>query len=164
MADDAAPWRGARPKTDAKPKGTRPGAPPKKRDLTPVSQLRDNLKGVVTGIGMGVYRYNPVDGVIVIGAAPELVDAYCDLAEHNIYVHRVLNAIGGIGDGLGILLPTLNVAAAIAQNHGLYDGPLMVSVREYERRALAQNPDLGEDDAYDETEDSDLDDVSPIAA
>lgn len=162
MADDAAPWRGARPKTDSKPRGK--NTPKPKKDLTPVSQLRDSLKGTVTAIGMGVYKYNEVDGVILIGAAPELVDAYCDMAERNVYVHRILNAIGSAGDSLGVMLPTLNVAAAIAKNHGLYDGPLMVSVQEYERRALDQNPDMGEVVEYDETEDSDLDDVSPIAA
>lgn len=163
MADDAAPWRGARPKTDTKPKGKPSPGPKPKRELIPVGQLRDSLKGVVTGIGMGVYKYNQVDGVIVIGAAPELVDAYCDLAENNIYVHRILSAIGSVGDKAGILLPTLNMVGAIAANHGLYDGPLMVSVQEYERRALDANPDMG-NLGYDEDDDSDLDDDQPLAA
>lgn len=165
MADDASPWRAPRPKTDTKPKGKTTPGPKGKRELIPVSQLRENLKGVVTTVGMGVYQVDKVDGVILIGAAPELVDAYCDMAESNIYVHRVLSALGSVGTTAGVLLPTLNVAAAIMSNHGLYNGPLMVSVEEYERRALNDNPDIGEAvQDYDEDDDSDLDDDIPIAA
>lgn len=165
MAEDAPPWRGARPKTDTKPKGKTSPGPKGKRELIPVSQLRENLKGVVTTVGMGVYQVDKVDGVILIGAAPELVDAYCDMAESNLYVHRVLSAIGSVGTSAGVLIPTLNVVAAIAANHGLYNGPLMVSVDEYERRALDQNPDMGEASReYDEDDDSDLDETEPLAA
>lgn len=161
MADDAAPYRPPGRK-DSSPKGrssnpkNRGGRP--KSSLQSISTLREKLKGTVTMVGMGVYKYNKVDGVILMGAAPDLVDSYCDLAENNIYVHRILDRIASVDDKAGVLLPTANVVAAMMKNHGMYDGPLLVSIAEYENRAI-NNPEvtLGDEDGYDETLDSDLD-------
>lgn len=158
MADDAAPFRpspGGR--KDSKPRGTSTKGGKPKRDLIPVEQLRDTLKGFVTKLGMVVYARDKVDGTVIIGSAPELVDAYCDLAKNNIYVHRVLDSLGRLDSSAGILTATAAPALAIAAHHGMYRGPLLVSIEEYERRALDQNPDMGFDEEYDEDDDSDLD-------
>lgn len=163
MADDAAPYRPPGRK-DSSPKGrggnsTRGKGGRPKSSLQSIATLREKLKGTVTMVGMGVYKYNKVDGVILMGAAPDLVDSYCDLAENNIYVHRVLDRIASVDDKAGVLLPTANVVAAMMKNHGMYDGPLLVSIAEYENRAL-NNPEvtLDPEEGYDETADSDLDD------
>lgn len=154
MADDATPYTPK--KSDSAPKGRAKSSTPKK-DLVPVEEIRERLKVTLTSLGMMVYAKNEVDGVIIMGSAPNLVDAYCDLAKHNKYVHRALSGFVAVDGSLGILTATAVPALAIAKNHGMYAGPLLVSVEELERRVLEDNPDLGTPTTYDETDDSDLD-------
>lgn len=156
MADDAAPYTPK--KTDSAPKRGRSSAPKAKKDLVPIPEIRERLKTTLTSLGMMVYAKNQVDGVVIMGSAPNLVDAYCDLAQHNRYVHRALSGFVAVDGSLGILTATAVPALAIMKNHGMYAGPLLVSIEELERRVLEDNPDLGASDMdYDETDDSDLD-------
>jgi hypothetical protein len=155
MADDATPYAAPSKKTDTAPKGR--GKSTTGKPLIPIEEIRDRLKTSLTSIGMMVYAKNEVDGVVIMGSAPSLVDAYCDLAKHNKYVHKALSGFVAVDGSLGILTATAVPALAIAKNHGMYHGPLLVSIEELERRVLEDHPDLGSDIDYRETDDSDLD-------
>lgn len=157
MAGDAAPWRSG--KTDTPPKRAAPKPAKAKKPLMPVADIRPKLKGTFAKIGLLVYAKDQVDGTVILGASPGLVDAYCDLAEHNVYVHRALSSFAAVDDSLGVLGATAVMVLPILKNHGMYAGPLLVSLRDLEEEALNQHPDLG--DEVDSDDDSDLDEPIP---
>jgi hypothetical protein len=158
VADDATAYTGPkRTRGDSGPK--RAGSPKPPRDakkLMPIKDIRDNLKTLLTGAGMLLYAKDQVDGTVIIGSTPDLVDAWCDMAEHNAQVHKVLSFIASGGEGASIITATLVPLMAIAKHHGRYAGPLLVSIETLEQRALSENPNLGVED-FDETDDDDLD-------
>jgi hypothetical protein len=156
MADDAKPWQ-----ADSAPKKTtaggktpaRPKAPSKA--LPSVDSLREPLKDQFAMLGLAVYAKDQVDGTVILGASPQLVDAYCDLAKRNTRVHKILAGLAAGGDSLGVVTATAVMVLPILQHHGIWKGPLLVSLSQLEDRALNEHPDLGEE--YDESNDSDLD-------
>jgi hypothetical protein len=161
MSDDPAPYveKTAAPKRDAAPKAradTKKAQTPI-RELMSFDALRESLKDKWTAIGIGVAYYNETDGLILIGGTDEFINSMVQLAERNVRVRRTLNRLANTGEGLSVLLPAANMAAAIASNHGAYNGPLLVSVASYVARAEDKVDLDGSIAPYDETLDDDLD-------
>jgi hypothetical protein len=164
MADEPTPYI-AVGKSDAPPKRGKSNpvgktAPAKKpvRELMSIESLNESLKDKWTLIGMGVYRYNAVDGLILIGGTDDFIDSMTALAEKNVRVRRQLDHIANLGEGTTIFLPAANMVFAILANHGLYNGPLLASIDSYADKA-AEHVDLSDGQAasYDEDLDADLD-------
>lgn len=151
------------PKSDAAPKG--PGAPkgttgkskarnnrPKPKPTMPVDEIRSELTEFMVGIGMLTMMKNENDGLILIGGSLDVVDAWCDLAEKNPYVHIVLQKFCEGGDAAKVISTTVPLALALAANHGIYKGPLPVPPVKYAEKAASIMEDLqtrqfNEDDA-----------------
>jgi hypothetical protein len=144
MADDAAPYRGTPSTTDRKPKVGRP--PKKATNLLPIPVIRERLKVTITQVGILVSAKDATDGLIIVGAGPDMVDAYCDLAETNSLVHKALHGLASAKDSLGVITATAIPTMAILKNHGYYNGPLLVSIATLEQRARDGQPDLDIDD------------------
>lgn len=149
------------PKADTPPKGAKK-APPKgskaprakPKPTMPVEAIREELKEFAVGIGMLTMMRNEVDGLIIVGGSPDVVDAWCDLAEKNPYVHIVLQKFCEGGDAAKVLSTTIPLALAIAHNHGAYKGPLPVSPDAYIQKAaevvaeqMTDDPEPSETDA-----------------
>lgn len=129
-----------KPKADKAP-GGRPTATAKKGKRTPpkptvpVDQIREDLTEFLVGIGILVMARNENDGYILIGGTPDIVDAWCDLAEKNLYVHYVLQKLTEAGDLGKVFSSTVPLVLAIAANHGTYNGPVPLGIEAYKAKA-----------------------------
>lgn len=106
-----------RPPKGASGKGKAKRPPPK--PTMPVDEIREDLLDFMIGTGLVVLSRNEVDGIIIIGGAPDLVDSYCALAEKNPYVHLVLQKFCSGMKGASALTTTIPMVLAIAANHGV---------------------------------------------
>jgi hypothetical protein len=134
------------------PKGKKPPRP-KPKPTMPVDEIRSELKEFCIGIGMLAMMKNEVDGLIIVGGTPDVVDAWCDLAEKNPYVHIVLQKFCEGGDAAKVLSTTIPLALALAHNHGAYKGPLPVSPDAYAKKAAEVVEDALADDDSETDED-----------
>lgn len=143
------------PKPDSPPKGAGSTRPPKRgskpprskpKPTMPVEAIREELKEFAVGVGMLTMMRNEVDGLIIVGGSPDVIDAWCDLAEKNPYVHLVLQKFCEGGDAAKVLSTTIPLALAIASNHGVYNGPLPVSPDAYVKKAAEVVADAMTDD------------------
>lgn len=116
------------PTGDKAPKGRPPkgsnGKPgrtkrPPPKPTMPIEEIREDLLDFLVGTGLVVLHRNEVDGIIIIGGAPELVESYCELAEKNPYVHMVLQKFCASVKGASAFTTTIPMVLAIAANHGV---------------------------------------------
>lgn len=162
--DDAKPYvaRDSAPKREPSSARTASGGAKKQptpiRELMSYEALSESLKDKWTLLGMGIYKYNETDGLILIGATDEIVDSYVNLAKKNVRVRRTLNRFALAGEGIGIALPTFNLVNALLANHGIQTGiPLMASIDSYVARANDHVEVADATTPYDESMDADLD-------
>jgi hypothetical protein len=132
---DAAPKGAAAPKANPS-KGKGRSSRPKPKPTMPVDDIRSELTEFMVGAGLIMMMKNEGDALIVIGGTPDVVDAWCDLAEKNPYVHIVLQKFCESGDAAKVISTTVPLALALAANHGMYKGPLPVSRNAYAQKAV----------------------------
>jgi hypothetical protein len=118
LPDDKPPATGGRkPKADTPPKppGRQPGYSPKGASLT---KIRTGLVMTFTAAGMAVSMVDTYDGQVIAVNAERLADAWCQVAEQNARVRKVLEAMLE-GSALGsAVMTSCMVAIPIMVHHG----------------------------------------------
>lgn len=148
MADTTIPEY--KPKSDSAPKGRASSSSAAKKKRTPpkatvpVEKIREDLTELFVGVGVVTMMRNEIDGLIIVGGSPDIVDAWCDLAEKNPWVHFVLQKFTESGDWAKVASTTLPLVLALASNHGRYNGPLLVPIEKYVGKAQAVVAEMDE--------------------
>lgn len=133
------------------PKGGSKGGKAKRtppKPTMPIDEIRQELLDFFIGTGLIALTRNEVDGIIIIGGAPDTVDAWCGLAEKNPYVHMTLQKLCTTSDLAKVLGTTIPLVLALANNHGV-NVPSPRPLAYYKKRAeeVIEEQELADADA-----------------